>query len=273
MKLRVISDVHSEYYHGITYKNNTAPDFEDFINKFDTMFPDISNDEILVLGGDIGVLYDKNGNLAEIYNKTLEYFSKRWKRIIYVPGNHEYYNLDGIESISRANDIIKQKCESLGIHFLQKETLEMDGYTFVGCTLWSDLKYDAWVTMNPKNRRVFKYYKYYRNEYTQNLEWLKEKLTELRDNPNVIVVTHYVPLYELIHEKFRTEKESSRISLQASNLESFIVQNSFTPKYWICGHSHESSSLNKFGINFVLNPLGRYFESRKRPFSKELIEF
>ena len=34
------------------------------------------------------------------------------------------------------------------------------------------------------------------------------------------------------------------------------------PKYWFCGHSHEHESVNKYNIQFYLNPLGNWYNKR-----------
>jgi len=58
------------------------------------------------------------------------------QEIIYIAGNHEYYG----SSIKEQDELLREECKKYGIHFLQRDTVKIDGVTFVGCTLWTDFK-------------------------------------------------------------------------------------------------------------------------------------
>ena len=72
----------------------------------------------------------------------------------YVPGNHEYDNLD----FDAAHARLREVCERLGITWLERQVLQLDGVRFIGTTLWAD--FDALVTdsdrLDPSNARVLK---------------------------------------------------------------------------------------------------------------------
>src|SRR5205814_80236 len=96
---------------------------------------------LLVLAGDIGSY--QSGSLLESADFGLERFSPKagWPvPVLYVPGNHEYDNLDFDTTHARLRDI----CKRLGITWLEREVLEIDGVRFIGTTLWAD--FDALVT-------------------------------------------------------------------------------------------------------------------------------
>jgi len=93
--------------------------------------------DTLVLAGDIGSyqrtsrLTDPDFGLARFSPRSGE---PRWDRVIFVPGNHEFDDLDCVEATVRLRDT----CERLGILWLEREVLELGTVRFVGTTLWSD---------------------------------------------------------------------------------------------------------------------------------------
>jgi DNA polymerase III epsilon subunit-like protein len=62
-----------------------------------------------------------------------------------VPGNHEYDALD----VDEAHLALRKACDRLGIAWLEREVLEMNGARWVGTTLWSD--FDALATATHPN--------------------------------------------------------------------------------------------------------------------------
>ena len=57
--------------------------------------------------------------------------------VVFVPGNHEYDALD----VDQAHEELRKACDRLGIQWLERESLHMQGVRLIGTTLWSD--YDA----------------------------------------------------------------------------------------------------------------------------------
>ena len=103
MELRVISDVHVEYY----------DDSKILIDRLNKYFPTVNSEkEILIIAGDIGMATDGN-RINSKYLEILKYFRSRWKYIILVPGNHEWYG--STIPMSEVNDILSHECEKLGI--------------------------------------------------------------------------------------------------------------------------------------------------------------
>lgn len=94
--------------------------------------------DVLVLAGDIGS-YQTGSRLASPHF-GLERFSPlpQWAGwpvpVVYVPGNHEYDGLD----FDSAHTRLQRSCEQLGIHWLERSSLVLQGVRFVGTTLWSD---------------------------------------------------------------------------------------------------------------------------------------
>lgn len=94
--------------------------------------------DVLVLAGDIGsyqpgsLLQDDDFGLARF--SPLPQYAAWPTPVLLVPGNHEY---DG-QDFDAAHARLRQTCDRLGIAWLERESLVLQGVRFVGTTLWSD---------------------------------------------------------------------------------------------------------------------------------------
>ncbi len=68
--------------------------------------------------------------------------------VVYVAGNHELYHETVPDFIEQA----RLATEGTNIHFLENRSVELCGFTFLGCTLWTDFclfgrerQVDAWA--------------------------------------------------------------------------------------------------------------------------------
>jgi Icc-related predicted phosphoesterase len=59
------------------------------------------------------------------------------KPVIYVAGNHEFYGGHWDQTLAE----MRAEAKALGIHFLENDSVEIDGLRFLGCTLWTDFDY------------------------------------------------------------------------------------------------------------------------------------
>src|SRR6185437_27989 len=112
MRLQILSDLHLESNPDFTF----APE------------PDV---DLLVLAGDIGSY--QAGSALDGADFGLERYAPlgreaSWpNKVLYVPGNHEFDGLDFDETMLR----LRQTCKRLGIIWLEKETVVLDGIRFV----------------------------------------------------------------------------------------------------------------------------------------------
>jgi UDP-2,3-diacylglucosamine pyrophosphatase LpxH len=131
MKIQLLSDLHLESNPGFVAE--PAPDAD-----------------LLVLAGDIGSYQlRRDGSCMAEPDWGLQRFSPLpqyagWPvPVLFVPGNHEYDALD----FDEAHAGLRATCERLGLIWLERETLVLDGVRFIGTTLWSD--YDALADATP----------------------------------------------------------------------------------------------------------------------------
>lgn len=195
MRLQILSDLHLE----------SNPDFA---------FTPAPDTDLLVLAGDIGSY--QSGSKLDGADFGLERYAPlgretNWPKVLYVPGNHEFDGLDFDETMLR----LRRTCERLGILWLEKETLVLDGIRFIGTTLWSDFEALAMrqKTETLRRQQLEKAYRaanFYLSKNTTlqggqpvlaeemrqfGLDchaWLRQALSQSYDGTTV-VVTHFAP--------------------------------------------------------------------------------
>jgi len=136
MKVAVCSDLHLEFG-DLDLKNDQGAD-------------------VLVLSGDILVendldMWDRRqyemGFMRGRSKMFHDFFTRvcaEFPHVVYVAGNHESYHGD----FAHTYHGLKQKLQHhANLHILDKECFEVDGYVFVGSTLWTDMNKEDPVTM------------------------------------------------------------------------------------------------------------------------------
>ena len=116
MKIQLLSDLHLEVH----------PDFAP---------QPTPGADVLVLAGDIGS-YQAGSLLGALGDAHfgLERFANWPVPVIFVPGNHEY----DAQDFDAAHQRLRATCQQLNLHWLERETLVLNGVRFVGTTLWTD---------------------------------------------------------------------------------------------------------------------------------------
>ena len=106
MKIHILCDLHVE--------------FGDFV-------PPVVGADVVVLAGDIHV---KRHGLQWIFKQNFEV------PVLYVLGNHEFYRANFPSLI----DQLKVAAEGTNVRVLENDSVEIGGYRFFGCTVWSDIE-------------------------------------------------------------------------------------------------------------------------------------
>ncbi len=261
LRIQYISDIHLEFYKNI---------------------PDIPvYGEIIVLAGDIGY------PTMNIFWDFLEKISKKFKHIILVAGNHEYYHTKTsikkgrILTMELIDELIRSEIERrklFNIHFLQCNSIVIDDIEFIGATLWTDIppdkKSDILESMNDYSCIFIE--DEITNEYNRaSIEMLNEihnkhwKFLFNASNETVdrkkIFITHHLPSYEMINEKYKGN------SINCAFASDILHKVPIKPDIWICGHSHTVYDGVIEGVRCLLNPIG-YPGENKNPNWKACIE-
>jgi predicted phosphodiesterase len=231
MKLLVLSDLHLEF----------AP----------LTIPETDAD-VVILAGDI-----------DLKTRGLEWAIKTFpdKQVIAVMGDHEYYGERYPGLVTKG----KQLVEGTNVHLLENDYVMIDGISFFGCTLWTDLKLfgdprlagyfcqqelsdfkkirvePEYSKLNPVSMTAI---------HNRSLDWLENRLMSSSTKKNV-VVTHHSPSAKSIAPKLAEELTSAAY---ASHLDEMIKANNID--VWIHGHVHNSCDYNVGNTRIVWNPRG-----------------
>lgn len=167
------------------------------------------------------------------------------KPVIYVIGNHEFYH----QELPALSEQLKREAEGTQVHVLENQAVELGGYRFLGCTLWTDfdLRGDSQIAMLVAQDRMNDYRivrfstanRTLRPDDTRKLHlksvaWLKRELPRY-DPARTIVVTHHAPS---ARSELRAYANGPLTPAFASNLDA-LVEGSGVP-LWIHGHTHHN---------------------------------
>lgn len=186
--------------------------------------------DYLILAGDIGSLY-----LFEELVDFLEYFCKKFKKVFYVPGNHEYYPVKNIQRVEMNE--LNRRLMSINIPnliILNNRSFVYKNICIIGTTLWTHIPEnsnlpDSCVKINGITKEK------YNIMHSHSLQYLKKMLYYCKTaNKIPLIVTHHCPTFKV----FPTNKHLDKYScLYATNLD-YIIKEPFHT--WICGHIHHN---------------------------------
>lgn len=277
MKVYVTSDIHLEF-----------GDL-DLQNK--------DNVDVLILSGDICVARDiGRPNTNNIFegarsSRVVDFFkrvSSQFPHVIYVMGNHEHYHGDFAKSYDQIKNMLESNQLS-NVYLLEKETKEIDGYYFVGGTLWTDCNNNDPMTLfhleqcmndfrgvkNTNDPGVWKFLP--RHTVSDHYRMKDYLLTVLgnfkaqgKHDARVVVVGHHLPSRLSTHPRYIHDTLMN--GGYSSNLDEMILDHPEI-KLWTHGHTHEDFDYMIGTTRIVCNPRGYVnHEARADGWQPKLIE-
>jgi len=252
--------------------------------------------DLLVLAGDIGS-YQNNSMLSSlaISDFGLARFSPLpvarggagWPTpVLFLPGNHEYDGLDFDDTRIR----LRETCERLGMIWLERESMVLQGVRFVGCTLWTD--FDALSTEKARaedvtlgeqlkaREKAFRAANFYlnknhtfrqgqpmlaeavREEGLKSQAWLRQALAVPFDGPTV-AVTHFAPSLLSADPRYGITPGTAGFCNSLDELLPLAT-------LWLHGHLHCRNDYIRHGCRVVANPLGYARKGEQAAFRESL---
>lgn len=226
MKIHLISDLHLE---------------------FDNFAPEVLDADVTVLAGDI-----------HLRTRGVEWAKQTFTgRVLYVPGNHEYYGGNLGRTLVKMSDVGDDR-----VRVLDCERVDLDGVRFLGATAWTDYaatgdpltaQMDARETMTDfrkirtgSNYRAVRVDDFlHRNAYTRI--WLENQLAEPFDGATV-VITHHAPSLASL-----PRREGHIDAAYANAWEGMMGER---VRYWFYGHTHQQADYLMAGTRVMANPRG-----------------
>lgn len=225
MRIRLISDVHQEFYE-------------------DRRLYDSQDADVLVIAGDLAV-----GGYDTV--NALKRFANNVEDVIFVSGNHEYYR----NTISEVDNYISRHTRDTNIHFLNCATKRLGDVTFIGANLWSNFNNNQFSKMYAG--QAINDFRSIKNFSTGDCVRLNTEHTKFfREAYSVegkkVFVSHFLPDRICIDEQYKGE--STLNDYFANNLGSWIqdLQNST----WLHGHTHSIVRQEIGDTKVYANPYG-----------------
>lgn len=200
----------------------------------------------------------------------ISWCSSKFKEVYWVPGNHEFYNF-GLEKKATRDEklaMCQKICDGFrNVHFMHRKVRQVPGWNvrIAGCTMWTQLdpENDMRVIQGMNDvRQIFVENEKnampndFRHWHDDDREWLADEISRATvAQESMIVLTHHLPSYKLIHSKYQGHPLNFCF---ATDLEQMMKP---PVRGWLCGHSHTSSEIKINGVQCGLNPFGYPGES------------
>jgi len=266
MKIKLVSDLHLE--------------FSDI---------NITNDDgcdVLILGGDICIAQDlhdhpepnNTADQAAIANSTglgrrqtaaqryRDFFKRcsfQFPHVIYIMGNHEFYNGKFYAGI----DYMREELAKYpNMYMLEQDTKIIDDVVFVGGTLWTNMNRRDPLTMHAIEG-MMNDFRIIRNDkrnyapmsaldvairHDRTLAYIKLMVQEHKDK-QCVVVGHHSPSFQSVHPIYAHETLMN--GGYHSDLSEFILDHPQI-KLWTHGHTHHPFDYVIGETRVVCNPRG-----------------
>jgi predicted phosphohydrolase len=216
----------------------------------------------MILAGDIGNPFHDN------YTEFLKRCSGKYQNTFLITGNHEYWNKAGINETNEKIQNITDKYDN--IHFINNKVIEMNNTYILGCTLWSNL-----ISLNSDSKIIGDDLNIYKSEkegilgktgfmelHKKDVHWLSGVLKQCdesnsqklkKDKKKVIVVTHHLPTFKLLHKKYKNQRAEPYLDRFYSNLDHLVKP---PIRAWIGGHSHCNMKVYMNGVFLGISAYG-----------------
>lgn len=232
MKIQAMSDLHIDFTENFMYCRNKLS---------------AVSETLLVTGDFCQYNYKKRNHFI---NRDL---LSKWKNVICVPGNHDFYGKKtDWYMFEKGHEITKKNGNTF--HYINNDYIELDGIRYVCTVLWSPIHLHGFEILRgyPDFSEIKKHTLENNNElHRMSVEFLNKAVEE--SNLPCVILTHHLPLWNFIDERFR---HSSFNEAFACDMSDFLSEYSHKIKAWVHGHSHKFLRQEINGVIHVRNPLG-----------------
>lgn len=225
------------------------------------------NADVLVLAGDIMVAADMHDfpedviksewakhlpgryQQAQKFRDFLKRCSTEFSHVLYVAGNHEFYNGKWEQTLSTLRD----ECKKFhNVHFMENDTFKLDGVTFIGGTLWTDCNKSDPLTLHciESSMNDFRIIRVESDEFRRlrpvdtivrhykTLDYVRHVTAE-KPNEKFFVIGHHAPSKLSTHPRYANDQLMN--GGYSTDLSEFILDRPQI-KVWVHGHTHDDFS-------------------------------
>ena len=237
MKLLILSDLHFEFHrdHGVSFVESLPLEVD-----------------ACVIAGDLTV--------GAKIPAALDLFCDRYADVVYVHGNHEFYNTQWEEVLALTEHSARKHPN---LHWLDCGVAEIQGQRFVGAPLWFRRApgVPTWGMTDFLVIPRFEEHVYVENQ--RALKFFDETL-----KPGDVVVSHHLPSPQSIDFIYKRSPLNAFFLCDVSPL---ILR--AKPSLWIHGHTHASCDYLLEETRVICNPFGYADHDLNSRFREEVFEF
>ena len=185
---------------------------------------------------------------------ALKLLSRKYPRVVYVPGNHDWYGGTAKMIAATKKRVL---AELPRVHWLDRESVTINGQRFVGCTLWYPYELEAQT-----NRRCMNDFEEIKDIDDWILSAHEGDKRFLWNNIEAgdIVVTHHLPSPRSIAKRYQNNRLNCYF---LGDCEDLIED--LKPAVWCHGHTHDRLDYMHGETRVVCNPIGYPFETPWNP--------
>ena len=228
LRCRVLSDLHFEFH------DDGGRAFVDSLDNRDV--------DVLIVAGDL--------TTQRHIRAALRMLCDRFRRVVYVLGNHEFYHSSLRETYE---SVLAADIEMNNLAILDCDAVTIDDVRFVGCPLWFR-RSDADPSGMNDFRLIRDFESWVYEENARCIDYLERTV-----RPGDVVVTHYLPSQRSVAPRYI-----------GSPLNPFFVCDvgplifEQQPALWVHGHTHDSCDYRIGATRVVCNPFG-YKDHEENP--------
>ena len=204
--------------------------------------------EYLILAGDIGYPF------TSIFWLFIEYVSRKYRQVFFIPGNHEFYGytMEVIESFLRMS--FKRYPN---VFYMNNDVFEFDKVVLLGTILWSPIpKEICKLHTFGIHKKIIDFSVGKRNKkFIANCAWIETQVERFKGRKKIILITHYAPLlHESCNPKYDGDFKNHDYGV---NLHERIQTKNID--FFIYGHTHynyKGNILNLHDNTYISNQRG-----------------
>jgi DNA repair exonuclease SbcCD nuclease subunit len=212
------------------------------------------------------------------YREFIKNCAQQFPQVIVIAGNHEHYHGKWIQSIETLRH---EYGKYSNVHYLERDSVVINGYRFIGATLWTDLNRGDPMTLHAVNDMMNDYrlirhdglgYTKLRPAHTlhrhrDTVEYFHAILNQFKEDPTIIV-GHHAPSHLSVHEMYRHEYLMN--GAYYSDLSNLILDNPQI-KLWFHGHMHQPFEYSIGDTPVLCNPRGYFGEESAENFTLKYV--
>jgi hypothetical protein len=234
-----------------------------------------TKDDVVILAGDIGV-----GEDPDTYIPFLRGLAKRVRAILYIPGNHEFYNGNVVMTYNRMLLKIAAHPDLKNVHFGNRMLRQFGDVAFIGATLWTNMANDDWIVKNRCRDAMNDFHiikitdpvtynerKFHPDDtvriFNEDYQFIRDniKLARADGVKKVVVFTHHGCTEQASLPQYKNNAINPAF---ITNLEEEIL--AWQPNYWIHGHIHNTARVEIDQTVVLTNPRGYKGHALNREF-------